>query len=186
MDGENVAKSLPRVVIVVNKPIGYLSTCRKGREQGVAVTELVDAGVRLFPAGRLDRDSEGLLVLTNDGDLALRLTHPRYGKEKEYEVALDRPCREQDAARLVKGIELEDGPARAVRAEGLDRNRLRVVLTEGRRRQVRRMLSALGYEVRRLQRVRVAGLELGRLGPGAWRKLSEREVEEKLLAPPRA
>src|SRR5512139_1687639 len=90
--GREVKPETEKVVVAVNKPAGYLSACFRGREEGWLVTELVDLPFRLYPVGRLDRDSEGLLLLTNDGELALELTHPRYGKEKEYEVELDRPA----------------------------------------------------------------------------------------------
>ncbi|UCG42629.1 MAG: rRNA pseudouridine synthase, partial [candidate division WOR-3 bacterium] len=161
---------------------GVLSTCRRGREKGTLVTELVDVGSRLFPAGRLDRDTEGLLILTNDGDLALHLTHPRYAKEKEYEVELAGPVPGLEQ-KLVQGVRLDDGPARALKAKRIHATRVRLVLSEGRKRQVRRMLEALGAEVTRLRRIRVGGLRLGRLAPGAWKRLSEKDIA-RLLDPP--
>jgi 23S rRNA pseudouridine2605 synthase len=180
LDGKPVAAPRPRVVIVLNKPAGYLSSCRASREQGRLVTELVPGPERLFPVGRLDRETEGLLLLTNDGDLALKLTHPRYGKEKEYEAELDRDAGPEIAARLEKGVMLDDGPAHAIRAVHTGSCRLRLVIAEGRKRQVRRMLAALGYEVLRLRRIRIAGLVLSGLEPGGWRKLSVREIETLL------
>lgn len=187
VDGRPVpgSSALPdRVVIAINKPAGVLSTCRRGREQGTPVTGLVDIGTRLYPAGRLDRDTEGLLILTNDGDLALRLTHPRYSKEKEYEADLSEPA-PGIAERLVRDIELADGPARALKARQLNPSRVRLVLAEGRKRQVRRMLEALGAKVTRLRRIRIGGLRLGRLLPGEWKRLDGPEVE-RLLGPPSA
>ncbi len=181
VQGREVKPQTGRIVVMLNKPAGYLSTCRPGREKGLLVTRLVDLGCRLYPAGRLDRDSEGLLILTNDGDLALRLTHPRYGKEKEYEVELDRPCDRSVVQELKKGVQLGDGPAEAVRVRRTGSGRLQVVLTQGRKRQLRRMLQVLGYEVTRLKRVRVAGLMLDKLKPGEWRQLTDKEVKEKLL-----
>jgi 23S rRNA pseudouridine2605 synthase len=169
-----------KVVVALNKPAGYLSACFRGKEEGWLVTELVDLPFRLYPVGRLDRDSEGLLLLTNDGDLALELTHPRYGKEKEYEVELDRPAGPELCARLTKGVQLSDGPARAVRSTLTRPNLLGVVLAEGRKRQVRRMLESLGFRALRLRRTRIAGLRLGDLPSGKWRRLSEQEVREKL------
>lgn len=176
VDGREVVVVAERVVILLNKPAGALSACRRGHEKGRLVTEYVKSRYRLFPCGRLDRDSEGLLILTNDGDLALQLTHPRFAKEKEYEVDLTGSCSEEQAASLTKGVELSDGPARAVRVKRLSPRRLRVVLAEGRKRQLRRMLSRLGLGLRRLVRVRVGGLELGGLKPGRWRTLTESEV----------
>jgi pseudouridine synthase len=167
-----------RVVIVVNKPKGYLSACHRGHEEGYLVTELVDLPVRLFPVGRLDRESEGLLLLTNDGDLTLRLTHPRYEVEKEYEVELEHVISPEALARLRQGVELEDGPAKPRQVKRLGARRLRIVMAEGRKREVRRMLAAVGLDVVRLVRVRVAGLELGGLGSGKWRRVTDEELEQ--------
>lgn len=178
--GREVRPEAEKVVVAVNKPAGYLSACFRGKEEGWLVTELVDLPFRLYPVGRLDRDSEGLLLLTNDGDLALELTHPRYGKEKEYEVELDQPAAPELCERLRKSVQLADGPAQAVRATIVGPGRLSVVLAEGRKRQLRRMLEALGCKVVRLRRVRIAGLRLGDLPPGKWRRLSAQEVVEKL------
>ena len=178
--GREVLPQPEKVVIAVNKPAGYLSACFRGKEEGWLVTELVDLPFRLYPVGRLDRDSEGLLLLTNDGDLALRLTHPRYGKEKEYEVELDGPAGAEICDRLKRGVQLADGPARAVRARLTADGRVSLVLAEGRKRQVRRMFRALGCEVVGLRRVRIAGLRLGDLPLGKWRRLSSQEVKEKL------
>ena len=178
--GREVTPETEKVVVAVNKPPGYLSACFRGKEEGWLVTELVDLPYRLYPVGRLDRDSEGLLLLTNDGELALELTHPRYGKEKEYEVELDRPVGPDLCARLQKSVQLSDGPAHAVRTALLSTDRLSVVLAEGRKRQLRRMLEALGCQVVRLRRVRIAGLRLGDLPTGKWRRLSAQEVKEKL------
>jgi len=181
-DGRPVLPLARRTVIMLSKPPGYLCSCRQGREAGKLVTELVPVGVRLYPVGRLDRESEGLLLLTDDGELAQRLAHPRFGKEKEYVVELERDAEDAVCARLIAGVELDDGPARAVRATRRGGRTLSVVLTEGRKRQVRRMLAALGHRVVRLRRVRLAGLELGRLRPGEWRRLSDSEVNAQLLA----
>jgi 23S rRNA pseudouridine2605 synthase len=178
--GREVKPEAEKVVVAVNKPAAYLSACFRGKEEGWLVTELVDLPLRLYPVGRLDRDSEGLLLLTNDGDLALELTHPRYGKEKEYEVELDRPVGPELCERLQKSVQLSDGPARAVRTSLIGPNHLSVVLAEGRKRQLRRMLEALGCRVVRLRRIRIAGLRLGDLPLGKWRRLSEQEVKEKL------
>jgi 23S rRNA pseudouridine2605 synthase len=178
--GREMKPDTEKVVVAVNKPSGYLSACFRGKEEGWLVTELVDLPFRLYPVGRLDRESEGLLLLTNDGDLALELTHPRYGKEKEYEVELDRQAGPELCERLQKSVQLADGPARAVRATLTGQGRLSVVLAEGRKRQVRRMLEALGCKIVRLRRVRIAGLRLGDLASGKWRRLSAQEVKEKL------
>jgi 23S rRNA pseudouridine2605 synthase len=178
--GREVRPEAEKVVVAVNKPAGYLSACSRCREEGRLVTELVDLPFRLYPVGRLDRDSEGLLLLTNDGDLALHLMHPRYAKEKEYEVGLDPPATPALCLRLRKDVQLADGPARALQATITAQGNLRVVLGEGRKRQLRRMLEALGCRVMRLRRVRIAGLRLGDLPSGKWRRLNAREVAEEL------
>ncbi|MFO7651811.1 MAG: pseudouridine synthase [bacterium] len=175
--GRAVRPGKERVVIALYKPAGYLSTCFRGKEEGWLVKELVDVPFRLFPVGRLDRESEGLLLLTNDGELALHLTHPRYGKEKEYEVELDREPDARTLAALAQGVRLDDGPARAASVRMVAQTRVRMVLHEGRKREVRRMLGALGYEVRRLCRVRIGSLSLGDLKPGEWRRLSDEEAD---------
>ncbi len=174
--GRAIDPPAERVVVALNKPVGFVSTCRTGKETGRPVTELVDLDCRLYPAGRLDRDSEGLLILTNDGDLAMRLMHPRYGKEKEYEVELDKPFDRSFVARLEAGVRLDDGPARAARVRRAGLRSLRIVLTEGRKRQLRRMCEAMGFRVVGLRRIRLGGLRLGNLKPGKWRQLSEEEI----------
>lgn len=176
LDGQPVQRSQSLVTLLLHKPAGVLSAVSDDRGRRT-VTELVPQAAGLHPVGRLDLDSEGLLLLTNDGDLTLKLTHPRYGKEKEYRVW----CREgalskQALGKLLEGVELEDGPARAVKAAHAPGG-ARLVLKEGRKRQVRRMLQALGYEVDRLLRLRVDQLRLGDLQPGQWRRLSGEEID---------
>jgi 23S rRNA pseudouridine2605 synthase len=181
MRNREIRPESERVVIAVNKPTGVLSACHRGKEEGYLITEVVKTEFRLFPVGRLDRDSEGLLLLTNDGDLALRLTHPRYGKEKEYEVEFNRPVDPDLCEKLKAGVELDDGPAHAVAARQTAEKRISLVLGEGRKRQVRRMLAKLGWGIVRLRRVRIADLRLGSLKPGEWRRLTAEEVTQKLL-----
>jgi len=180
MRGREVRPVRERVVIMVNKPRDVLSTCHRGREEGYLITEIVETKHRLFPVGRLDRESEGLLLLTNDGDLALRLAHPRYETEKEYEVELDKAASPELVTLLSNGVVLEDGPARPAKVERVGALKLRLVLTEGRKREVRRMLAALGFSAVRLVRVRIGGLRMEGLKTGEWRRLTDAEVEEKL------
>jgi 23S rRNA pseudouridine2605 synthase len=174
VDGSPVTPE-PREVGTVKKPAGFVSTAREpGRRR--AVTELVASERRLYPVGRLDADSTGLILLTNDGELANRLTHPRYGVPKTYRVRLARPPSEGDLDRLRRGIELEDGataPAEVVRQGERD---LEITIREGRKRQVRRMAEAIGNEVEGLTRVRIGSLELGGLRRGEARRLDEGEV----------
>jgi 23S rRNA pseudouridine2605 synthase len=166
--------------VALHKPVGVVSTAQdpQGRP---TVVDLVGARQRLYPVGRLDIDSEGLVLLTDDGDLTFRLTHARFGIEKEYHVLVRRASLgDNELEQLRHGVLLEDGLARALRSSvlraGVDGTWLRVVLTEGRRRQVRRMLDAVDCEVERLRRVRIGSLPLGDLELGRFRSLSEREV----------
>jgi 23S rRNA pseudouridine2605 synthase len=164
-----------REVWVVNKPAGVVSTAREPGARP-AVVELVDSDARLYPVGRLDADSTGLLLLTNDGELANRLTHPRYEVAKAYRARLARPPSDRDLERLRRGVELEDGPTAPAGATRLAEREVEIVLREGRNRQVRRMAEAVGNEVVELRRVRFGPLELGDLPAGASRRLSDDEI----------
>jgi 23S rRNA pseudouridine2605 synthase len=165
-----------REVWAVNKPVGVVSTAREPGAR-TAVVELVDSEVRLYPVGRLDVDSSGLLLLTNDGELANRLMHPRYEVPKAYRVELRRPPSEADLRRLASGVELEDGMTAPAEVRRLAEREVEVVLREGRNRQVRRMVEAVGNRVVALKRVCFGPVELGRLGEGEARRLSEAETE---------
>ena len=168
---------------MVHKPAGVVSTAREPGARP-AVVELVDSPARLYPVGRLDADSTGLLLLTNDGELANRLTHPRYEVAKAYRTRLARPPSDRDLERLRSGVELEDGPTAPAEVTRLGKHELELVLREGRNRQVRRMAEAVGNEVVTLRRVRFGPLELGNLAEGAARRLSPSEVAQlRGLAP---
>jgi 23S rRNA pseudouridine2605 synthase len=174
VDGESVtAQALTYVLL--HKPAGTVTTASdpQGRP---TVVELVDVAERVVPVGRLDADTTGALLLTNDGPLAHRLAHPRYGVEKVYEADVE--GRPNDAAlqMLAKGVELEDGVTAPARVRRLGLSRLELVLHEGRNRQVRRMLEAVGHPVLRLHRGVYAGLTLEGLAPGEWRELSPEEI----------
>jgi 23S rRNA pseudouridine2605 synthase len=174
VNGRRVAPE-PREVWAVNKPAGVVSTAREpGRRR--AVTDLVDSDRRLYPVGRLDADSTGLILLTNDGELANRLTHPRYGVPKTYRVRLARPPAERDLDRLRKGLRLEDGPTAPAEVARLDEREIEVTIREGRKRQVRRMVEAVGNEVKALTRIRIGSLALGELRRGEARRLDPGEV----------
>lgn len=162
-------------VWAVNKPAGVVSTAREPGERP-AVVELVDSPARLYPVGRLDADSTGLLLLTNDGALANRLTHPRYGVAKTYRARLHRPPSERDLERLRRGVELDDGPTAPAEVTQTGGREIELVLREGRNRQVRRMVEAVGNRVVSLRRVRFGSLALGRLAVGGSRRLSAREI----------
>ena len=174
VDGREVAKQALRHVLL-NKPRGTITTARdpEGRP---TVVDLVGGDIRVVPVGRLDRDTTGVLLLTNDGDLAHRLAHPRYLVEKVYVADVEGEPDDEAVRALAAGMELEDGPTSPARVRRLGPSRLELTLHEGRNRQVRRMLEAVGHPVRRLRRSRYAGLTTGRLGRGEWRDLTRDEV----------
>ena len=179
VDGQPIARSTPRVYWLVNKPVGYLSAVSDPRGRPT-VLDLVSSQERLYPVGRLDLDSEGLILLTNDGELAQRLTHPSFEHEKEYHVWVDGLPTQRSLQRLREGIELEDGftwPAQVhVLREEEGGTWLRFVIHEGRKRQLRRMCEAVGHTVRRLIRVRMGPLSLGDLPMGESRALTQAEL----------
>lgn len=169
------------VTYLLNKPVGVLSTVSDDRGRETVIDLLPDVP-GLHPVGRLDLDSEGLLLVTNDGALTLKLTHPRFEHEKEYRVWCAEPLDERVIHKLLSGVTLTDGPARAFAAK-LSPGGCTVVLREGRNRQVRRMLAALGYSVTRLKRTRVAHLTLGELAAGEWRELTETDLGPLTASP---
>ena len=174
VDGEPVAKQ-QLAYVLLHKPARVVTTARdpQGRP---TVVDLVDHPSRVVPVGRLDADTTGALLLTNDGPLAHRLAHPRYGVKKVYEVEVDRELAEEALRRLAQGVELEDGPTAPARVRRLGRTRFELVLHEGRNRQVRRMAEAVGLRVIRLHRSVYAGLGVEGLAPGEWRELTAEEV----------
>ncbi len=174
VDGRPVMQE-EREVWAVNKPVGVVSTAREPGPRR-AVTELVDSPRRLYPVGRLDADSTGLILLTNDGELANRLTHPRYGVPKTYRVVLDRPPADRDLERLRAGVRLEDGMTAPAEVERRGEHEIDMTIREGRKRQVKRMAEAIGNKVSSLTRVRFGSLELGGLPSGEARRLERGEV----------
>jgi 23S rRNA pseudouridine2605 synthase len=165
----------PTEVWALNKPAGVVSTAKEPGSRR-AVTELVDSPRRLYPVGRLDAESTGLILLTNDGELANRLTHPRYGVPKTYRVRLARPPADADLERLREGVRLEDGPTAPAEVTRRGERALEVTIREGRKRQVRRMVEAIGNRAEALARVRIGSLELGGLSRGEARRLEPGEV----------
>jgi len=166
-----------REVWAVNKPAGVVSTAREPGSRP-AVVELVETKARLYPVGRLDADTTGLLLLTNDGELANRLTHPRYEVPKVYRATLRVPFAERDLKRLRSGVELDDGPTAPTDVKRLGEREIEITLREGRNRQVRRMVEAVGNRVVALRRIRFGPLELGGLEEGRARLLSEDELDQ--------
>jgi 23S rRNA pseudouridine2605 synthase len=175
VDGQDVARQRLRYVLL-HKPAGVVTTARdpQGRP---TVVELVPAEPRVVPVGRLDADTTGALLLTNDGQLAHRLAHPRYGVEKTYVADVEGDPDEDGLCRLREGLELDDGRTAPARARRLGRGRVELVLHEGRKHQVKRMLAAVGHPVTRLHRSAYAGLTLEGLEPAEWRELEPFEVE---------
>jgi 23S rRNA pseudouridine2605 synthase len=181
VDGERVPLDPGLRYYAFHKPAGVVTTMRDPQGRSDLAAYLPE-GRRVFPVGRLDLETEGLLLLTNDGELANRLLHPRYGIEKEYLAEVDGRPNARVAARLTRGVELDDGLARARSAKVVGasggRGALRIVMAEGRKREVRRMLESVGHPVRRLVRVRTGPVRLGKLGPGAVRALDHDEIRE--------
>jgi 23S rRNA pseudouridine2605 synthase len=178
VDGEVVSGAEPRVVYAVNKPLGVVSTARDTHERPTVV-ELVPArGLRLYPVGRLDVDSGGLILLTNDGELANRLTHPRYEVPKTYMARLGGGRVGEGALRALRdGVELDDGRTAPARARRVKPDLIELTIHEGRNRQVRRMCEAVGHPVLALERIGFGPLRLDGLPLGAHRRLSEAEIE---------
>lgn len=194
VDGERVERT-PPMWIALHKPAGYVSTRRDPRRRETVYDLLPDKFSSLFYVGRLDKPSEGLMLLTNQGDLAHRLLHPSFEVERTYHAEVEGTVTDAELDRLRAGIPLDDGIARAVEAERLEhqawggpdgrpgtagepsRDWVRLVLREGRKREVRRMLDAIGHPVTRLVRQRYGPIELGELAPGEWRELTAAEIE---------
>lgn len=176
--GQPLRPATMMTYVALNKPVGYVTTARDELQRRT-VLDIVHVPVRVYPVGRLDRDSEGLLLLTNDGELAYRLTHPRYKLPRVYRVLLDAPLTVEHARRLRRGVRI-DGTYLA-RGEIAfpypgQRHICRVTIYQGRNRQVRKMFAALGYRTKALQRLASGPLQLGKLKIGAWRYLSAHEV----------
>jgi 23S rRNA pseudouridine2605 synthase len=182
VDGAEVVPE-PLVYVLLHKPSGVVTTARdpQGRP---TVVGLVGHERRIVPVGRLDADTTGVLLLTNDGELANRLMHPRYEVDKVYEAEVEGAPDDAALARLEAGVELDDGRTAPARVRRLGAARLELTIHEGKKHQVKRMLQAVGHPVRRLHRSSYAGLGVEGLGPGEWRALSRAEVE-RLRAPGR-
>ena len=175
LDGEPLAKQ-QLAYVLLNKPAGVVTTAHdpQGRP---TVVDLVGHQARIVPVGRLDADTTGVLLLTNDGELAHRLAHPRYEVDKVYEAECWSQPTDADLQRLRDGVELEDGPTGPADVRRIDGARIELTIHEGRNRQVRRMLDAVGHRVKQLRRSRYGPLTVGGLEPGAWRELEASEVE---------
>ncbi|MCB0977321.1 MAG: rRNA pseudouridine synthase [Acidimicrobiales bacterium] len=185
VDGIPIGVRPGLVHFLLNKPAGVVTTASDTHGR-TTVVELVPAEPRVFPVGRLDLDTEGLLLLTNDGDLAQRIAHPSHGLEKEYLAEVDGEPSRAAVRRLREGVDLADGRTAPAKASLLSPNLVRLTIHEGRNRQVRRMLEEVGHPVRRLIRVRIGPIADPRLAPGRWRPLGNGELRalERALADP--
>lgn len=185
VDGERIHSNPTLLYLMLNKPTGYVTTVSdpQGRP---TVMDLVPPSPRVYPVGRLDRDTEGLLILTNDGELANRLAHPSYEIEKTYVAQIRGAAKRRAVRQLLDGVDLEDGPARARSVKELgasgDKTLIEIVLAEGRKREVRRMLQAVNLPLERLARVRIGPLPLGDISPGKFRPLTGAEVRALYVA----
>jgi len=179
VDGSRVPLSTDLAYYLVNKPVGVVTTAHdeEGRE---TVMDLLEVEVRVYPVGRLDMDSEGAVLLTNDGELAQRLTHPSFGVPKTYLVEASGSVKEKSLRALARGVELDDGVTAPAEVRLVEKNPngtlVEMSITEGRNRQIRRMFDAVGHPVRRLVRTAIGPLMLGRLKPATYRKLRPDEV----------
>ncbi|MDQ3625205.1 MAG: rRNA pseudouridine synthase, partial [Verrucomicrobiota bacterium] len=176
--GGRVIQAQETLSAVLYKPRGYLCTASDERNRRTIFELLPSTWPRVFHVGRLDKESEGLLIVTNDGELSLAVTHPRYKIEKEYEAGIDQPLDPAHREKLLRGFHIPGGRARVERVDLLAPRLLRIILMQGIKRQVRLMLYELGYEVTHLRRTRIGPLKLGRLKPGEWRMLSPREIAQ--------
>ncbi|MGI6188516.1 MAG: rRNA pseudouridine synthase [Clostridiales bacterium] len=182
VDGKPIFPETRQIYILLNKPRGYIVTAKDTHGRPTVLSLIGRQPVRVYPVGRLDMNSEGLLILTNDGELALRLTHPRYGIEKEYYVVVSAHPSGKQVQMLTNGVDIGDSVATAHRVVVLWQNEngtaFKVTLKEGKKRQIRRMFQVIGCPVRILRRIRIANLTLGSLKPGEWRYLSNKEIDE--------
>jgi 23S rRNA pseudouridine2605 synthase len=183
LDGEAVLRAAPeRVVYALNKPAGVVSTVRDPQGRPTVVT-MVPQVERLYPVGRLDIDTTGLILLTNQGELAHRLTHPSFEVEKTYRAVVGGPALDERALRALReGVELEDGRSAPARVRRVSADTLEIAVHEGRKRQVKRMCEAVGHPVKRLERIAFGPLRLGDLPRGRWRKLSDAEIDALMSA----
>ena len=177
------ARQVDFIYIALDKPKGILSSLADELEEGrKTVRDLIPLPGHLYPVGRLDKQSEGLMLLTNDGDMAHKLTHPRYKLPKTYLVRLDKPFDFEKAPKFLKGFTIEPGFAKFDSIHRINPVELKVVLSQGLKRQIRHMFYRHGYEVEQLRRIRIGRLELGTLPPGAWRALTREEIARDLVS----
>jgi 23S rRNA pseudouridine2604 synthase len=174
IDGEPIGAKKEQIYIALNKPVGVTCTTEAHIEDNII--DLVGHSERIFPIGRLDKESEGLILLTNNGDIVNEILRSENNHEKEYLVTVDRPVTDLALKMMAGGVKIMGELTKPCRVSRIDQSAFRIILTQGLNRQIRRMCSALGYKAQRLQRVRIMNVRLGNLGAGQWRHLTEREL----------
>ena len=179
VNGKTIRPAHRLIYVALNKPKGYVTSCSHPGQK--VVLDLVDISERIYPVGRLDKDSTGLLLLTNDGRIHHRLSHPSFDHEKEYDVTVARPISNGALKKMSDGLPLMGTKTRSARITRISPRRFRIVLKEGKNRQIRRMARKVGSEVTGLQRKRFANINLGDLPPGKWRYLSQSEKKSLLM-----
>ena len=174
IDGRPIGAKKQHIYIALNKPVGITCTSESQVERNII--DLVGHDERIFPVGRLDKDSEGLILLTNNGDIVNEILRAENQHEKEYLVTVERPITDLSLQIMASGVRIMGEMTQPCRVERINRQSFRIILTQGLNRQIRRMCSALGYQVRRLQRVRIMHIHLGTMGAGKWRNLTQPEL----------
>lgn len=180
VDSDAIRSDTAPIYIALNKPAGYVSSCHQQNEK--IVLDLLDITERVYPIGRLDKDSTGLLLLTNDGHLHHRLSHPSFNHEKAYEVTVAKPLPEGALRKLADGLPMMGSRTRPARVKRISARRFRIILQEGKNRQIRRMVRKVGNQVVDLKRIRIANIELGSLPLGRWRHLTKKEKDDLFKA----
>jgi len=178
---DNTRVCLPKkaalIYVAVNKPVGVVTSCASKHNDRI-ILDLIPVDERIFPVGRLDKDSRGLVILTNDGDLHNRLSHPSHNHEKEYRVTTAGPVTDADLSAMAEGMVIQGKKTRKARVVRMSKNRFTIVLKQGMNRQIRKMVGKTGNQVTDLLRVRMAGVHLKGLAPGAWRYLTPEEIAD--------
>ncbi|MBF0390810.1 MAG: rRNA pseudouridine synthase [Desulfamplus sp.] len=176
-----ISSEKSKIYIALNKPIGVIASCSHSHEGEKIVLDIIDISDRIYPIGRLDKDSSGLLLLTNDGDLHNKLSHPSYNHEKEYIVTTVEPLSKSALEKMARGVMLDGKRTREAQVEHLSRFKFKIVLKQGVNRQIRRMVEKTGNQVKELVRVRIGSIKIGGLEVGRWRFLTQTEVDELKL-----
>ncbi|MCP4020314.1 MAG: rRNA pseudouridine synthase [Desulfobacteraceae bacterium] len=169
-------ETAPKIYIILNKPKGYITSCSQKKSK--IILDLIDISERIYPVGRLDKDSTGLVILTNDGPLHNRLSHPSFSHEKEYIVKTANPVKEADLKRLAKGVDIDGIKTRKAQVKQLEKNQFKIILKEGRNRQIRKMVGKINNRIVHLKRIRMANIRLGNLKEGTWRYLTKKEISK--------